>query len=124
MNRYPQYILIVFVALVGFGVAYFWGRGGIGDPPEVLALAQCLSDKGITMYGADWCPHCQNEKRAFGNAFALIPYVECPAEPQRCVAAGVNGYPTWIFPDGKKLEGEQGLKGLAEESGCEFNGSK
>ena len=35
-----------------------------------------------------------------------------------CLEKGVNGYPTWIFPDGKKLEGEQGLQRLSEESGC------
>lgn len=81
-------------------------------------FAQCLADKSITMYGADWCSHCQNEKKAFGDSFRLVPYVECPDEPQTCIASGINGYPTWIFPDGKKLEGEQGLTKLSKESGC------
>lgn len=27
-------------------------------------------------------------------------------------------YPTWIFQDGKKLVGEQGLRKLSQESGC------
>ncbi|MEK7589210.1 MAG: hypothetical protein AAB479_01080 [Patescibacteria group bacterium] len=107
---------------------------------ELDAFAQCLAEKGITMYGADWCPHCQNEKKAFGDSFRLVPYVECPDDPQKCLAAGINGYPTWVFPassarldpaslasrraeragglDGKKLEGEQGLEKLSQESGC------
>ena len=81
-------------------------------------FAQCLARKGVIMYGADWCPHCQNEKKAFGSAFRFIPYVECPDDPKKCLAAGISGYPTWIFADGKKLEGEQGITKLAEESGC------
>lgn len=77
------------------------------------------------MYGAESCPHCQNEKKAFGSSFRYIPYVECPDDPQKCIAAGVNVYPTWIFPAspagppaGRKLEGEQGIEKLAKESGC------
>jgi len=81
-------------------------------------LAQCLTEKGAVMYGAEWCPHCQNEKKAFGDSFRFVSYVECPDDPQKCLAAGINGYPTWIFPDGRKLEGEQGLKKLSQESGC------
>ena len=81
-------------------------------------FAKCLAGKGVTMYGTDWCLHCQNEKKAFGDSFRLVPYVECPNDPQKCLAAGVNGYPTWVWPDGKKLEGEQGIEKLSRESGC------
>ena len=105
------------------------------------AFAQCLSERGVVMYGADWCPHCQNEKKAFGDSFRLVSYVECPDDPKRCLAAGIAGYPTWIFPasparsagatarraggpDGKKLEGEQGLRKLSRESGCVLPNSK
>ena len=84
------------------------------------SFAKCLAERGITMYGADWCPHCQNEKKAFGKSFRFVKYVECPNEPQKCIDAGINGYPTWIFSDGKKLEGEQGLEKLSRESGCEL----
>lgn len=83
-------------------------------------FARCLAEKGITMYGAYWCPHCQNEKEAFGDSFRFVPYVECTEEPKKCADVGINGYPTWIFPDGRKLEGEQGLEKLSQESGCEI----
>lgn len=81
-------------------------------------FAACLALRGIVMYGADWCPHCQNEKRAFGDSFRLIPYVECPKEPKKCLAANIEGYPTWITGDGRRLGGEQGLEKLSRESGC------
>ncbi len=92
---------------------------------ELDDFARCLAGKGATMYGADWCPHCQNEKKAFGSSFKFIPYVECPDDPQKCITAGIQGYPTWIFPaspaggsDGQRLEGEQGINKLSEISGC------
>lgn len=86
--------------------------------PALDAFAQCLSEKGITMYGADWCPHCQNEKKAFGDSFKYVSYVECPKNPKLCLSAGVDGYPTWILKNGTRLVGEQGLERLSEVSGC------
>jgi len=88
------------------------------------AFARCLADKSVAMYGADWCLRCQNEKKAFGDSFRFVPYVECPDDPQKCLAAGINGYPTWIFPDGDKLEGEQGLEKLSLLSGCALPNNK
>jgi hypothetical protein len=70
------------------------------------------------MYGTYWCPHCQNEKKIFGSAFQYVPYVECTQETAKCTAMNIDGYPTWVFPDGKRLVGEQGLYKLSEESGC------
>ncbi len=107
----------VIAAAVIITVGWFWLAGN--DPSTNLdAFAQCLAEKKITMYGADWCPHCLNEKHAFGDSFKYVPYVECPQEPNKCLAAGIRGYPTWLMADGKKLEGEQGISGLAAESGC------
>lgn len=115
-----QKIYYGFFALVVVGlfvVLWLAGRPPIASA-DVVALAQCLRDRGITMYGAEWCPHCKNEKKAFGSAFDFVPYVECPIEKQRCAELKIEGYPTWIFPDGKRLVGEQGITKLQEESGC------
>ncbi|RJQ13464.1 hypothetical protein C4553_03730 [Candidatus Parcubacteria bacterium] len=108
---------LVIIAIIGL---YFLFK----TPPVKGTLdgfAQCLKEKNVTMYGAKWCPHCQNEKRLFGNSFKFVPYVECPAQPQLCIQKGIEGYPTWILQDGRKLVGEQGLKKLSQESGCELS---
>ncbi|MDP2664391.1 MAG: protein disulfide isomerase family protein [bacterium] len=112
---------VIIIAAIGAAIA------GVGflviNPGQQVAaaldsFAQCLADEKVTMYGADWCPHCQNEKKAFGDSFRLVPYVECPQNPKLCLDKGIEGYPTWIFPDGKRLEGEQGIVVLSKESGC------
>ena len=116
-------IVIGILILAAIGLVQLYMRSLPLPDPGVEIFAQCLADKGATMYGAAWCPHCQNEKRAFGESFRLIPYVECPQDPQRCIQADIKGYPTWTFPDGRKFEGEQGLQRLSEISGCILNES-
>ena len=120
-NKFPIVIGITGVSVVVAFILLFPRQQASAD---LDVFAQCLADKGITMYGAAWCPHCQKEKKAFGDSFKLVPYVECPDNIDKCLAKGINGYPTWIFPattteaDGKKLEGEQGLEKLSKESSC------
>jgi glutaredoxin len=85
-------------------------------------FAKCLSDKGVTMYGAFWCPHCAAQKEDFGDSFQYVTYVECsnPDHTQNevCNQAGVQNYPTWMFADGSKLVGEQTLTTLGMKAGC------
>ncbi|MBI2514840.1 hypothetical protein HYV91_01460 [Candidatus Wolfebacteria bacterium] len=111
---YTLAVIAVVIALT----AIWWRMDAPRSDQALDAFAKCLTQKGIVMYGADWCGHCQNEKSAFGSSFRFVNYIECPKEPERCLAAGINGYPTWTFSDGRKLEGEQGLEKLAEESDC------
>ncbi len=88
-------------------------------------FAQCIKDNGAVMYGAWWCPHCNNQKELFGNSVSYIDYVEC-SEPgsrkmnQVCKDAKVEGYPTWKFEDGSSVSGEQSLEYLGEKTGCEL----
>ena len=84
-------------------------------------LAQHLTATNAKMYGAYWCSHCENQKRQFGEAQKLIPYIECDANgvnPQTalCKQKGIKGFPTWEI-NGKMLSGERSLDELANESG-------
>ena len=113
-----QWIVMIIIVIGVISLIRFLATPENATAGKYDVLAQCLRDKGVTMYGADWCPHCQNEKNAFGSSFDFIPYVECSADPERCLSKKIDGYPTWIFSDGKRLIGEQGPKRLAEESEC------
>lgn len=115
--------IVVLVAISAGILALFALPSLVRNPASARNLdsfAQCLADKGVTMYGAVWCPACGSQKRAFGDSFRLVPYVECPDDPQRCIAAGIRAYPTWIFPDGRRFEGKQDVETLSRESGCEI----
>lgn len=112
---------IIAVVLVGGGVgAYRWSQ----RPSPLDPFAQCLTQKGVKMYGASWCPHCKKQKDLFGRAFRNVSYIECamPGNPQAqtlaCRDAKIEGYPTWVFADGSRVSGEQELTDLAQKAGC------
>ena len=127
-NYNPKFKIIPFVFLVIFIFTLFililTQRDRSTEMGNLDSFAECLTSKGYTMYGAYWCPHCQNEKKAFGESFQYINYIECTKEPKRCTDARVNGYPTWTGSDGVRLEGEQGVEKLAEISGCDIENEK
>ncbi len=92
-----------------------------------ISLAEYLTQKGATMYGAYWCPHCYEQKQLFGKqAWEKVKYVECEPtalknpQPQVCASAGVKGYPTWSI-EGKLEPGAKKLAKLAELSGYQGN---
>lgn len=127
--------IIIGLVWIAVGIAVIWGAGAIitknRNKTDLVSgaldnFAQCLADRGVKMYGADWCPHCQNQKKLFGASFKFINYIECadPANPRvqvkACSDADITGYPTWIFANGEKIEGEASFYDLAGKSGCEY----
>jgi len=96
---------------------------GAADQKKLDKFAQCLSDKNVKMYGAVWCEHCKDQKELFGDSFKHVSYVECTVNGTRkitdeCKTLGIKRTPTWIFPDGDRLEGLIPLDQLGKKSGC------
>lgn len=96
-----------------------------------LALAKHLKQVGAKMYGAYWCPHCNDQKELFGKeAFSSIDYVECAPDGKNsrtalCQQMGPEiekktgksfGFPTWEI-NGQFYSGTQTLEELATASG-------
>jgi hypothetical protein len=88
------------------------------DDGQYDAFAKCLTSKGVVMYGTDWCPHCQAQKRLFGDSFRYVTFINCDVQKAACDAAGVQGYPTWTFPRGEPVSGEQQLSTLSARTDC------
>lgn len=94
-------------------------------PSKYDGFASCLSEKGAKFYGAFWCPHCRNQKNIFGKSSKNLPYIECSTPDGNgqlavCTEAGIESYPTWIFSDGSKENGELTLEKLAEKTTCQL----
>lgn len=121
MNSKLAIVFVIFVlALLGGGI--FLTRPKAGPVSNLDGFARCLADKGLVMYGAYWCSHCQAQKKLFGDSFQYVRYVECTVDVKSCTDKGVNGYPTWISADGTRLEGEQTLQKLSEATSCGLPG--
>ncbi len=116
------------VAIVTFtGTLVIYGsQGKLSAQSNSFAgrLAQHLTSINAKMYGSYRCSHCLNQKKAFGEAQKLIPYVECEANPpagvksqtELCQQKDIKGFPTWEI-NGKMLAGERSLDELATASG-------
>ena len=118
------FIVVIIVLVVGvFITVSIGGNKGSTGPGKYDAFATCLKDKGALFYGAFWCPHCQNQKKAFGSSEKFLPYVECStpdggAQTQVCIDKKITGYPTWEFADGSRMNGEIPMETLAQKTGC------
>ena len=112
------YITKAITAYTGYNIAE-----NIQTEEQKISLAKCLREKNVKMYGAYWCPHCNNQKKMFGNSFSYIRYVECDRSDKEgrkeCLEKGIEGYPTWGI-DNNLYPGEKSFDELAELSGCEI----
>ena len=105
---------VVLLSILFFGYLIVVGMTTAGPHDD---FAQCLSEKGIKMYGTDWCSHCQDQKLLFGKSFSYINFINCDTFRNECSAAGVKVYPTWII-ENKIYTGSQSLEYLSSLSGC------
>jgi hypothetical protein len=117
----PHTIIIAIVIVAVFAVAYYFIRRR--QTSHLDAFAKCLTAKQAKMYGAYWCPHCEDQKEKFGSSFRYAPYVECGIKGSQaiapvCTEAGIKRFPTWIFGDGTRVEGAHELDFLGEQTGC------
>jgi hypothetical protein len=121
----------IFLAVVGFlilgtvATVLLRSSGAPAGPGQYDGFAQCLKEKGAIFYGAFWCKFCQAQKKMFDSSAKLLPYIECStadgsAQTQECKDKKINGYPTWEFADGSRLNGKIPLEKLAEKTSCQL----
>ncbi len=117
----PWFIITIFFIIFIILFLQFNEKKTVSDP-ILDNFAKCLTEKGTTMYGAYWCPHCKSQKELFGESFKYINYVECDLggkQNPKCEQEGIKGYPTWKYNNEEKT-GELSLAELSEWTGCEI----
>ena len=119
-NKYIWGLLVIVLVVAGY---LYFVPSVDAEPGKYDDFAQCLTDNGVTMYGAYWCSHCEQQKKDFGSSFHLIDYVECSlpnngGQTKVCEDAGIESYPTWQFGDGVFSAGVVSFEKLAERTGC------
>ncbi len=93
-----------------------------GEPADdLVAFAKALAATTTKFYGADWCPFCNQQKALFQDGAQYLPFVEVTNADRTANSVAtqnnITTYPTWVFPDGSRLEGVQTLATIAQKSG-------
>lgn len=114
MVKKRYYGVFGILVLVGIGAAFLFSSEG----PDKVLLAECLSEKGFSLAGTSWCPHCADQRDMFGDAIDSLDYHDCEEEPDWCREKGITAYPSWITPYGSVSAGVKSLSFLEELSGC------
>lgn len=112
-------ILLIIIGVIGFRMT----GNVVSEPGKYDSFAQCLSNNGVKMYGAYWCPHCQDQKEMFGDSWKNVNYIECSlpngaGQTKECTAAGIRSYPTWQFADGTRVSGTLSFQELSARTSC------
>lgn len=118
-TKFILFIVLVVVLVGGVGIYVSANKA----PGKYDELAKCISNSGAKFYGAFWCSHCNNQKKDFGSSKRYLPYVECSSKNGKsqldiCKSADIKGYPTWVFADGSRLEGEVPFETLSQKTSC------
>ena len=121
----PWVIGIIIINFLPFIIFNF----PVGEKENYDALAQCITDKGVVMYGSFRCGVCAKTRAMFGDSFQYIKEIECHprgenAQTQLCIEKQISGTPTWVLePDGvqqKRATGFLSTKELHEFAGCDI----
>ncbi len=121
-RKWLRIAIVAALIVAASGLAYYlWHRA----EHQHDAFARCLTERGVKMYGAWWCPHCVEQKEKFGASFEYVPYVECGVkgnlhgQSQVCKDDNVTHFPTWQFPPtGERVERVFTLHELSDKTGC------
>ncbi len=86
-------------------------------------LAECLTEKGVKLYGLFWNEQTIRQRELFGVGAELLPYTECSSEDgqrilDECRTARISVFPLWKFRAGDEQTGTLSIEAIADKTGC------
>ena len=88
-------------------------------PGKYDDFTKCLTEKGVIIYGNDYCQYTTRQLNDFGNSDKYLKYVKCADNKELCDSKGVKITPAWEM-NGQMYEGVQSFERLSTLSGCEI----
>lgn len=113
-KNFRGYLIIAAVAILLIG-----GIFGIvkATSKNYDKFAECLKEKGVVIYGNEWCQYTQKQKTLLGASFSKIDYVICDENKKLCDEKRITITPTWEI-NGRMVQEVQNLKALSALTGC------
>ena len=90
------------------------------DLEKLKEFNNCLEEKGVVIYGANWCGWTKKWVETLGGFDTISPiYVECtdPENEETCSKDVASGFPTTKI-NGESYNGARTVEAIAEATGC------
>lgn len=81
-------------------------------------FSNCLAEKGVKIYGANWCGYTNQWVEILGGYDVVSSvYIECTENEALCASEEITGYPTTKI-NGEVYRGARTIEAIAIETGC------
>lgn len=108
------YVLIGLVIII---VIAFFVLSANSNAKSIESFGRCMAEKGVVVYGNEWCQYTARQKSMFGGSFGAVKYVICDENKALCDEKKITITPTWEI-NGTMYKQVQKLETLSQLSGC------
>ncbi len=114
--NFKKYLTIVaLILIVGLVSSTIYINSS--KPGEADSFAKCLTEKGVVVFGNDYCEYTVQNLNFFGKSKEYLNYVKCVDNEELCDSKGITITPTWEI-NGETYDGVLNFNRLSELSGC------
>lgn len=106
--------IVLIIILLGLSVNSY-----VKKPGQYDEFAKCLTEKGVVVYGNDYCQYTNQQLNFFGKSKKYLNYIKCYDNKQLCDEKEITITPTWEI-NGEMYEQVQTFERLSAISGCEI----
>lgn len=115
LKNHIVFLLIGLIAIFSIATVYSYTQ----KAGEYDGFATCLTEKGVVVYGNDFCSYTGKQLNYFGKSDKYLNYVKCADEEKLCNEKDIMVTPTWEI-NGETYEGVQTFEKLSGLTGCEI----
>ncbi|MBS3056567.1 MAG: hypothetical protein J4473_03990 [Candidatus Aenigmarchaeota archaeon] len=120
IGKYRKVVIISIIILATIFVTVL-SIQPTGQVTAVDKKAKCLTESNAIFYGTEWCPHCQEQKKMFGDSMKYINFVNCDSNNDHSfdnpACEGITSVPTWEI-NRQMYVGTKKVSELAKIAGC------
>ena len=117
--NFKRYFMIIMISLIIL-FSVLTVSSYIKKPGNHDEFANCLTEKGVIVYGNDFCQYTIQQLNYFGKSQKYLNYVRCTDNEELCNEKDIKTTPTWEYK-GEFYPQVQTFERLAAVTGCEIN---